>query len=359
MNYARRLFKESSFTKWRSYIKIIALKVEVIVRRFLILLMMLGTVPSLHGGYKMYDGVLMDARDAPKYSAEKHYELAYEEYGKGNYGDAAYHFNIIVKNFPKMDFYHNSQFFLGVCYFYDTEYDSANDAFSEYIRCQSDPCHFEEALNYKLQIAECFRTGARKRFFGIKAMPKWAYARTLACEIYNEVITSLPCHELAAEALWGKANLHWEDYDFKESVDAFQTLIRRFPRHELASEAYLCINRVYLNQACSEFQNPDLLALAEINTKKFARAFPKDERIEESEQDVQAIKEYYARGLFETGQFYERKEKPLASSIYYKTAISEFPDTSHAKCCRYRLSVIASLCGLDDEEFGIPCEPCR
>jgi outer membrane protein assembly factor BamD (BamD/ComL family) len=326
---------------------------------WILLVLLVGTAPSLQSGYKMYDGRLVDTRDAPKYSAEKHYELACEEYGKGNYEEGSYHFNIIVKNFPKKDFYHDCQFFLGVCHFYDTEYDLANEAFSEYIQCQSNPCYFEEAINYKLQIAECFRTGARKRFFGVKALPKWAFSRTLACEIYNEVIASLPCHEFAAQALWGKANLHWEDFDFKESVDSFQILIRRFPKHELAPEAYLSINRVYLDQARFEFQNPDLLALAEINSKKFARAFPKDERIEEAGGDVQAIREFYARGLFETGQFYERKEKPLASSIYYKTALAEFPDTSYAKCCRYRLSVIAPLCGLDDAAFGEPCGPCR
>lgn len=330
------------------------------MKHYLILLFLLaGALSPLQAAYKLYDGQLMDARDAPKYSPERHYELACEEYRQGNYADAGYHFNIIIKNFQDMNFYHESQFYLGVCHYYDSELDLANEAFSDYIRCQADPCYFEEAICYKLQIAEAFRTGARKRFFGIKAMPKWAYARTLACEIYNEVIASLPCHEFAAMALWGKANLHWEDFDFKESVDAFQTLIRRFPKHELAPEAYLSINCVYLDQARFEFQNPDLIALAEINTRKFARAFPKDERIEQAENDVQAIREYYARGLYETGQFYERKEKPLAASIYYRTALAEFPDTGFAKCCRYRLSVIASLCDLNDEEFGPPCGPCR
>lgn len=341
---------------------------KIVMKNYLIafslafLSILAGPLPSLHAEYVICDGKLVNKKDAPKYSAEKHYDLGCKDYNKGRYKDATYHFNVIVKNFPQESFYNDSQFFLGVCHFYDEEYDAANESFSEYIQCQNNPCYFEEAIGYKLQIAECFRMGAKKRFFGARGLPKWATARTLACEIYSEVISSMPCHEYAAFALWGKANLHWIDRDFKESVDAFQILIRRFPKHELAPEAYLCINQVYLDQARYEFQNPDLLVLAEINSRKFARAFPKDERLDESCQNVQAIREFYARGLFETGQFYERKEKPLASGIYYRSAIAQFPDTSYANCCRYRLSVIAPLCDFEGEEWDIDLNgacPCK
>ena len=95
----------------------------------------------------------------------------------------------------------------------------------------------------------------------------------------------------------------------------------------MAPLAYLCINRVYVEQSLSEFQNPDLLALAQINYRKFARDFPKEERLAEAEADIHAIKEIYARGLYDTGQFYERVSKPKASVIYYLNAIKQFPDT--------------------------------
>lgn len=299
---------------------------------------------SLEGGYTFHKGKLVNTACVPLYTPEKHYELGVEAMETENWEIAVYHFNVIALNFPNHSSYQESKYYLGAAYFHAEEYEYANEAFTNYLNGQNNPRYFEDAIGYKLQIADKFRLGARKRCFGTKMLPKWASGRSLGIEIYDEVISSLPCHDYAAQSLYAKAYMHWEDQDFKESVDSFQVLIRRFPKHELAPTSYLCINQVYLEQAETEFQNPDILALAQINLKRFQRDFPKDENIVEAEANVQAIKEFYARGLWETGQFYERIDKPTASAIYYARAIKQFPETSFAQCCRYRLSRVAEIC---------------
>lgn len=302
-------------------------------------------ISSLEGGYASQKGKRVSTTCVPMYAPEQHYALGMEALDTKNWEIAVYNFNVIAFNFPNVDFYQESKYYLGVAYFKAKEYEYANVAFNNYLNGQNNPRYFEDAIGYKLQIADKFRLGARKRCFGMKMLPKWVSGRSLAIEIYDEVITALPCHNFAAESLYAKAYMHWEDQDFKESVESFQVLIRRFPKHELAPSAYLCINQVYLEQAETEFQNPDILALAQINLKRFQRDFPKDENLVEAEENVQAIKEFYARGLWETGQFYERIDKPAASAIYYARAIKQFPDTSFARCCRYRLTKVAEICG--------------
>lgn len=295
---------------------------------------------SLEAGYTLREGKIANTDEVPKFSPEEHYRLAVLAMNEEDWTEASYQFNIITKNFPRSDCYHDSQYYLGVCYFFSGEYDFANQAFTNYLQCQSNPGFFEDTIGYKLQIANCFRHGAKKRFFGTKKMPRWAPGRHLAVDIYNEVITALPCHEFAAQALYAKGHLLWEDRDFRESVETFQTLIRRFPKHVLAPVAYLTINRVYLDQARCEFQNPDILVFAQINLRKFEKDFPKDERVLQAAADVQSIKEQYAQGLFDTGQFYERISHPEASILYYESAIRQFPDTSFAKCSRRRLAIL-------------------
>lgn len=320
-------------------------------RWFFLIGVFVTCISKLSAGYTIYDGKFVNTDDVPDFSSGKHYELAIEAMNARDWKEAVYHFNIITKNFSREAFYPESQYYLAVSYFFLQEYDFANLSFSAYLSCQSNPVFFEDAIAYKLQIANCFKNGAKRRFFGTKMLPKWAPARALALEIYNEVILALPCHEYAAQALYEKGYLLWEDREFRESVDAFQTLIRRFPKHILAPASYACIGYVYLDQAKCEFQNPDILVLAEINLRKFEKDFPKDERLEEASCNVLAIKEQYAQGLFETGQFYERIEKPLASILYYKSAIHQFPDTSYAKCSRRRLEILSREIG---EEM---CEP--
>lgn len=274
----------------------------------------------------------------PVMTVDDHYALGMESLDRGDNEEAITQFTNVIENFPGFSHFAESHYFLGVAYFNFGDYDFANDAFTSYLTSTNQPKFFEETLGYKYAIAEKFRLGAKRHFFGTKQMPKWASGDALALKIYDEVIYSLPCHEYAALSLFAKARMMWKDYEWREAVESYQTLIRRFPKHELAPKAYLCINRVYLEQSEREFQNPDLIVLAQINLKKFAKDFPKDERLANAEADVQAIKEVYAGGLYNTGKYYERTGKTGASIIYYQSAIQQFPDTKIAELCKARLA---------------------
>jgi outer membrane protein assembly factor BamD (BamD/ComL family) len=159
--------------------------------------------------------------------------------------------------------------------------------------------------------------------------------------IYDEVVAAMPSHELAALSYYYKGCLLWKMKSYAEAVESYQTLIRRFPKHELVPEAYLYITKVYLDQSRREFQNSDLLAFAEVNLKKFKSEFPRDEHVEIAEREVARIKEVYACGLYDTAYFYERIGKPQASVIYYENAILQFPTTHVAQASRSRLSRLA------------------
>lgn len=296
---------------------------------------------SVQAAFVLQNGRFKDAEKVATLSVEAHYTLASEAFEKKDFIEAAKQFNIVAINFPSSALASESLFFYGVCEYNNAEYEFANEAFSKYLKSQGHPKHFEDAIGYKFAIAEAFRMGAQRHFFSTKQLPKWASGRSFSVQIYDEVICSLPCHEYAAQSLYSKAYMLWQDREWRETIEAYQMLIRRFPKHELTPLAYLCVNRVYLEEAQFEFQNPDLLALAQINQRKFARDFPKDERISEGENVIQAIKEVYALGLYETGQFYERVSHPQASVIYYMSAVKQFPDTKIAELCRKRLSLLS------------------
>ncbi|MGK5595239.1 MAG: hypothetical protein ACSNEK_07780 [Parachlamydiaceae bacterium] len=273
--------------------------------------------------------------------AEKSYQLALELLEGSSYEDAASQFQAIIEQCSGFSKLAECYYYLGVSSYHLSEYDLANSSFSQYLKSTNQPKFFEETLGYKYAIAEKFRLGAKRRLFETKKMPKWASGQSLALQIYDEVIFSLPCHELAALSLFSKADIQWKNREWRDAVESYQTLIRRFAKHELAPESYLCINKVYLEQAEHEFQNPDLIALAQINVRKFAKDFPKDSRVDQAENDLRLIQEIYARGLFETGRYYERTSRKRASVIYYHSAIHQFPDTKIAELCRERIAVLA------------------
>lgn len=309
------------------------------VKAFLLILSLMIAAIQLpaHAGYSLQNGKIVDAETMATMDAEGHYNAGLNAMNAEDWDEAARQFSIASYNFPNSPYGQEAFYYEGVAFYKMGEYDFANTSFSEYLKAKNHPRFFQETIEYKFSIAELFRMGARRRFLGTKQLPKLATGRTLAVKIYDEICAAVPCHEIAACSLYSKGFLLWSFHDYKGAVDCFQTIIRRFPKHQLAPECYCVINKVYCDQCEYEFQNPDILAFAYINLRRFQKDFPREERLAEAEADVLAVKEVYAKGLYETGQFYERIGKPNAACIYYQNAIKQFHDTQVAQYCMARL----------------------
>jgi len=245
--------------------------------------------------------------------------------------------DVILYNFPTTPFAQECAFHMGYAYYQMGQLEHANESLSAYLNHSSTHSHFEEAIQIKFDIAESFRNGVGKPLFGSHKMPKWASGKEDALQIYEEVITTLPHSEIAAKSLLGKAKIQAEIEDYKPSVETLQTLIRRFPKEEAAAEAFLEINKVYLEQCKNTSLDLDLLDLAEVNLRKFRLSFPREPRLIEAEQRYAETQELFAANLLETGLFFERTKKIPASIIYFNKVIQKYPHTEAAQKAKLKL----------------------
>lgn len=296
----------------------------------------------LSAAFTIHNGMFVNVAEVPTTSAQGHYLAGAKAIEKCEWQDAILNFSIIVVNFSNTPYGQDAYYYLGASYYFFEEYDLANEALTEYLKVQSNPCFFQETIQYKFAIANKLASGAKRRFFGTKQLPKLACGKSMALDVYDEVIAAVPCHEIAAQALIAKGILLWESQDYPKAVESFQLVIRRFPKYELAPDCYLYISKIYLEQSRLEFQNSDILAFAQINLRRFERDYPREERLCEVQQDVLAVKEIYASGLYKTGQFYERVHKPRAAVIYYYETIHQFPETCIAEQAKERLRCLDS-----------------
>ncbi len=271
-------------------------------------------------------------------SVQEEYSNAIHLYQIKNWEALLEKSEMILSEFPGTPFSEDAEFYLGVSYFHLGDQELSNDHLSRYLRKQTAPKHFETAIEYKFQIAESFKEGAKKHLMGWKKMPKWVPARDEALQIYDEVITALPNHDIAAKALFSKAKLLYRIDDYKSSIDAYQTLIRRFPKHHLSPDSYIGIGAVYLTQARLEFPDPDFLELAEINIQKFMRDFPGDKRVSVNQEMLQEMRELYALHLYDVAKFFERTNKPKAAKIYYGKIVNQYPTTKTAERAKKRFA---------------------
>jgi outer membrane assembly lipoprotein YfiO len=292
---------------------------------------------TLHAAYTISNGKFMNTNDVATMSVQEHYSAAMDAYQDKDWELVIRHSTIVIKNFPTTPFAQDALYLLGVGYFQTRDYELANQNLTSYLKKQTTPKYFEEAIQYKFKIAEKFHGGAKKHVLGWESMPKWVPARDEAIAIYDEVITALPHHDLAAQALFGKAQLLLKDEEYKSSIETYQTLIRRFPKHPLAVESYIGVGQVYLMQSQEQYPDQDYLDLAEINYRKFRQDFPGEEKINVAQGMLIEMKEIYASHLYEIGRFYERTGKPKASYIYYTRIIAKYPDTKVSQLANRRL----------------------
>lgn len=247
---------------------------------------------------------------------------------------------IVLYHFPESPFSQEVPFLMGTAYYRLNQYELANTALSEYLKKSSSPKHFEEAIEMKFAIAEFFRQGGKKRLFGSHKLPAIMPAREDALKIYDEVITTLPHHDMAIHALLGKAEIQAIFEDFKPAVETLQLLIHRFPKHDLAAEGFLQINRVYLQQCQAQHLDPNLLELAEANYQKFQLAFPREPRLAEASEALQEMKELYAQNLMEMSHFFQKRKETDACKIYFSKVIAQYPDTKAATSAREKLNAL-------------------
>jgi len=308
--------------------------------RLFLLLSLFAMIGQAEAAFVYHDGELTRKEDTPYLSAADHFELGMNAFHHGDMNLAVKHLHIVSHNFSDTSYGQDAYFYLGIAYYRICEFDLANCAFNGYLSCQSNPRFFQEAVEYKFAIAEQFRRGAKRHFRGSRFFPKWASGKSLAIDIYDEIVSSMPGDEMTIKALYSKACLLWHMGEFRDSVDAFQTIIRRFPKNELAPESYVRIMKVYIDQAKREKQNPDLLTFAQMNLNRFEADFPRDSSLEVARRDYLHLKEMYAQALYDIAIFYERVNEPRAAVIYYQKAYIDFPETVVAQKSRCRLSTL-------------------
>ncbi len=249
---------------------------------------------------------------------------------------------ILSYHFSTSPFSQDAAFLIGEAYLNLGHPLIANDYFTAYLNNPVAPRRFEDAISYKFGIAERFFHGEKKPLFHSHKAPKVLSAKEDAISIYDEVIATLPHSEFAAKSLLGKARIQAELEDYKPSLETLDLLIRRFPKHELAAEAYLEKIHVYYMQCQGRSLDPDLLDLAEVTIRKFRLVFPRETRLAEAQEYIHKMEEAFALNLLNTGAFFQKTKKIPAAKIYYNKVISQYPQTPAALTAREKLKDLSS-----------------
>ncbi|CAG9046276.1 Cell division coordinator CpoB [Chlamydia abortus] len=289
--------------------------------------------------FEPFSGKLSPQKFTPKYSPQEYLSEGKRYLEQQRYRKALLCFGMITHHFPQDPLYSEALYLTGVCYFKNDQPDLAEKAFSAYLQLP-DANYSEELFLMKYSIAKSFAQGKRKRIFLLEGFPKLANADADALRIYDEILTAFPNKDLGAQALYLKGDLLVTKKDFPEAIKTFKKLTLQFSAHPLSPKSFVRLSEIYLMQAQKEPHNLQYLNLAKINEEAIAKQHPNHPLNSVVSANVRSMCECYALGLYSTGRFYEKKKKPHAASIYYTTAIENYPESSLVAKCHKRLNRI-------------------
>ena len=277
----------------------------------------------------------------PNQTAYEFFTLANHAFEKSEWIEVIKYSKIIIQKFPNTSFTKDALYYLGVSYFNLKDYDISNKYFTRYLKDDFNPKYFEEIMHYKYSIAHFFKNGAKKRMFEWKKGPKLATALEDAIVIFDEIIASMPNHEIAIRSIFAKAELHFDQNDFKDAIGAFESLVEKYEKHELAIESFIQIQKVYLKQTTYRKQDPNVLEFAKLNIEKFKEMHSREEEKTKILEDMLLeMKEKYAQGFLEIAEFYEKSKKSDAAILYYSKILESFSETESAKVAKSRSNKI-------------------
>ncbi|QVE48630.1 tetratricopeptide repeat protein [Chlamydia crocodili] len=311
------------------------------VLQFVVLLLLLCSGCNARPiSFEPFSGKLSPQKFVPKHSPEEYILEGKNYLERQSYRKALLCFGMVTHHFPKDPLYTEALYLTGVCYFKNGQPDLAEKAFASYMQLP-DADYSEELFLMKYSIAKSFAQGKRKRVFLLEGFPKLANADADALRIYDEILTAFPNKDLGAQALYLKGDLLVIKKDFSEAIKTFKKLTLQFAAHALSPKSFVRLSEIYLMQAQKEPHNVQYLNLAKINEEAIKKQHPNHPLTLVVSSNVRSMCERYASGLYTTGRFYEKKKKPHAASIYYTTAIDNYPESSLVAKCHKRLNRIA------------------
>jgi outer membrane protein assembly factor BamD len=177
---------------------------------------------------------------------------------------------------------------------------------------------------------------------------------------------------LSAEDRFANGMRLYNDEDYLEAINEFQSLLLQYPGNEVADDAqyYLAMSRyergeqllaayefskLIKNMPASDFVPNAQYMLAEsyyqlspnfaldqsytINAIKefqaFIEFFPTDERVTEAEKKMRELNDKLAQKEYNTAYIYERLEYNTAALIYYNSVLETYHDTRFAPMASY------------------------
>ena len=198
--------------------------------------------------------------------------------------------------------------------------------------------YFDTAIEREYDIASRFLAGAKHKIWRFRIFG----GLDKAAQIFEQVVKNGPFSKVGPDAQFRLGLAYEKQKDYISAVHAYEKLLERHAKHPLAETAQFEIGWAYRMEAArSEYdQNNANQAISAFSD--FLLKYP-GSRMAARADDLRAeLKQEQSRGLFQIGEFYEKRRNYTAARIYYNEVIEQNPRSEWANTAQRKLTVLAA-----------------
>jgi len=187
------------------------------------------------------------------------------------------------------------------------------------------------------------------RFLGGQWFKLWGYipffpSMDKTAGLFDQIVRNGPFHETgpAAQMAIGAARDKQKNYPM--AVKAYERAADRYyDKPVVAADALYKAGTAWHKQSQKAEYDQSAADRAIDTFNQFKAEYRSDKRIPEATQTILDLKTEQARGAFEKGRYYERREKYQGALVYYNEVLVKDPASPFAEKARKRIEYLRPL----------------
>ncbi len=273
---------------------------------------------------------------------------AIQDEQSGNTAQAIKGYRYIVKNYIFAQEAPQAQFLLAKLFKKQGRLQRSFDAFQALITRYPEAKQFDESIAEQINIANCYMEKRNQAFLNVLISNF-----EIAQHMYEKILASAPFGRYAPIVQFNLGLTYERQGRVQDAVQAYQTLIDKYPNSSVVSNAQYQIAYVYMRVGLSK-NSQDLSALSQAQDyfQDYTLQYGNNEHATQVRKNLKDIDERESINIYNIARYYDHDRNYQAAYTYYNEVIRRQPSSPQAVLAKTRIEAIRSAVGDDELRTG-------
>ncbi len=291
-------------------------------------------------------GKFINASQDLKGDADELFDKALELYTQKDIKKSTEMFEFILKKFPKSNVAPESQYRVGTLSEEAGDFLKAHKSYQSLIKNYPQSNRFEEVVEREYKIGLMFLSGTKGKLLGFNIRPSFP----LAVEVFQKIVEMAPYSEFGDKAQFQLGLAYQNAGQFDQAIDAYQTLIERYPQSTLLKQTRLQIAETAYSKTSVQGRDQSALEEAYLEAENYLKKYPDSEEAAKAKKISEAVDELNAEKTYRVGLYYEKENYLESALIYYRDVAKSYPNTTWAAKASERTRTFQDPVGFQSEQ---------